>query len=194
MIREITDKEYGSGIYAIRDIEENTIIYKDKISFIIEKENKYWYDEIIHYELTNNYEKFMSLVPESIDKYSFSDVDFIKNYSFLNIHKSKLNNFLILCYNKVIRNAFNVYYNNKNYATILYNGRKFNHSCVPNISFKLLIENKSLFMLFFTNCKIIKNSQLFDNYFDINIPTTQRQLISKKYYGFVCKCPKCSFK
>ncbi len=191
MIKIMKNKEYGSGVYAIRDIEENTVIYKEKISFMSNKEDKYWYDDIIFYELSNNYEKFMTLVPLTLDKQCFRDVSFRNNYNFLNISKSKINDFLILCYNKVIRNAFNVYYNNSNFATILYNGRKFNHSCSPNISFKLLIQNNILYMLFYTNSKITKNSQLFDNYFNINLSTNHRQLIAKTFYGFTCSCHKC---
>jgi len=191
MIKQKKDKIYGKGIYATRDIEKNTIIYKEKIKFMIEKENKMWFEEILFFELNNNYEKFLSLVPDKLDKYCFSDIIFKKDYSFLNINNSKLKNFLILCYNKIIRNAFNVFYNNINYVTILYNGRNFNHSCIPNVSFKLIIENNILFMIFFTNTYITKNSQLFDNYFNINLSLHQRLNISKTFYGFTCNCSKC---
>ncbi len=96
-----------------------------------------------------------------------------------------------LYYNKIIRNAFNVKIEDKNYATILYRGRQFNHSCDPNVKFRFISENNNIYAIFYASKDIKKGEELLDNYFDINLPYQKRQFISQKYYGFSCQCAKC---
>jgi hypothetical protein len=175
------------SIIAIKDIEKNTTLFSEEINFYADKDKFDWYEDLLWYELNNNYDKFLDLVPTQKDQYIISDGIFKKKYHQILNENLDLN----ILYNKIIRNAFNVRIKNKSYATILYKGRKFNHSCEPNVQFKLNEINNKLYMNFYVSRNVKKEEELFDNYFDIDLPYKDRQLISQKYYGFKCNCKKC---
>lgn len=182
MYKIISQNDLRSCI-AIKNIPRDSIIFRERVNFIVDKEKDYWYEELMMYELENNCEKFLDLVPLKHDKFIINDGIFKK------ISKNKID--LDLFYNKIIRNAFNIKIDEKNYATVLYRGRQFNHSCDPNIKFRFVLDDGNMYMDFYACKDIKKGEELFDNYFDINLPYQKRQYISQKYYGFICQCKKC---
>jgi hypothetical protein len=204
MYKLISENDFRSCI-ALKDIPKDTIIFKEQINFIIDKQQENWYEELLLYELENNYEKFLDLVPLKHDKYIIDDGIFTKMSDYKKIKRNITKQELDLYYNKIIRNAFNVNISDRNYATILYRGRQFNHSCDPNVKFRFVSENNNIYsharnkplfvtcmyMIFYASKNIKKGEELLDNYFDINLPYQKRQHISQKYYGFSCQCKKC---
>lgn len=169
-------------VIAKQDIKKDTILFFEQIKFYVDKNKKDWYEQLLLYELEHNYNLFIDLAPHQNDKYIIKDGIFEKKYD-ITFDKN-------LFYNKIIRNAFNIKIDGKNCATVLYKGRLFNHSCIPNIKFKF----DGTKMIFYTCCDIKKGDELLDNYFDINLPYDKRQYISKTFYGFECKCKKCLIK
>jgi hypothetical protein len=170
---------------AIKDIKKNTILFCEEIKNIVDKNENLWYEKILFYELQNNYEQFLDLMPVEFDKYIIKDGIFTKKYE---CNKKEI---LDLYYNKIIRNAFNVKINGINYATILYKGRLFNHSCDPNVKFNIVCDKNKYYMKFYVCKDIKKGEELFDNYFNTNLPYEKRQHIAQTYYGFACCCSKC---
>ena len=187
---KVTQNLSGKCVIALSDIPENTLLMEDNIDFYINKNKDLWYEEIIYYELKNNRWKFEDLVPNCFDNNIFTDPIFTKNYK--SIDESINHKDLILYYNKIIRNAFKI--DDKNNAAILYNGRLFNHSCVPNVKFSLEKSKNKYVMKFYTSRKVKKGEELCDNYFNTELSFKKRQEISKRFYGFVCKCKKCIHK
>lgn len=177
------------SVKAIVNIPKNTVLFDEKIKCLTNKTHEDWYEQIMMYELKNNYELFMDLEPKQRDIHIINDGVFLKNYKKITV--KSFDDDLTLYYNKIIRNAFNIKINNENYCAILYNGRMFNHSCKPNVSFKFEKRGKDMYAIFYTNKEIKKDAELTDNYFDINLSIADRQHISKTYYGFECKCSKC---
>ena len=124
-------------VIALKNIPKNTILFSEEIKFMVDRKRQNWYEELIKYELENNYEQFMDLVPYNKDKYCITD----------GIFKQTNNKFdLQLCYNKIIRNAFNVNIDNKQHVTVLYKGRLLNHSCDPNVLFKVTKHKRKQYM------------------------------------------------
>jgi hypothetical protein len=173
-------------IVATQNIEKNTDLFYEEIKFCINRNTDLWYEELILYELKYNKDKFEDLLPKSFDKHIIHDGIFLENYK--NIIPNITNDDLTLYYNKIIRNAFNI---NKNKAVILYKGRMFNHSCNPNVYFDVVTKKNKQYMRFYTSRDIKKDEELFDNYFDVNLPYKKRQEISQTFYGFKCHCEKC---
>lgn len=187
---EMKNNNNQRSIIATKNIAKNTTLFCEEINFIVDKKEDYWYEKLLTYELNNNLELFLDLQPLTRDKYIIKDGIFIKDYK---INKNKKET-LDLYYNKIIRNAFNVDYNGKSYATILYKGRLFNHSCEPNVKFELIENKNKLYMKFYV-CRDIKaGEELCDNYFDVNLSYTKRQYISSNFYGFFCNCNRCKNK
>ena len=177
-------------VIASKNIPKDTILFDEEIKYMIDKKIDNWYEQLIEYELTTNGDIFLDLVPHKNDNNCINDGIFFKLSDTVST-KLKIKSDLQLMYNKIIRNAFNVKINNKQYATILYRGRLFNHSCCPNVLFKLVQNKNKNYMRFYTGRDIIKGEELNDNYFDTTLPYTKRQYIAKTFYGFTCKCSKC---
>jgi len=174
------------SVIATKNIKNGTVLFTEEISFMVDKKIDNWYELLIEHELKNNNDIFFDLVPHETDCYCFSDAVYSSNKIKLMGKNPQL------VYNKIIRNAFNVKIGNKIYATILYKGRLFNHSCVPNVLFDVIKKNGKTYMNFFACKDIVKGEELTDNYFDVNLSYSKRQYISKTFYGFVCKCAKCT--
>lgn len=179
-------------IIATKNLNKNTVLFYEEIKFIVDKKEDYWYEQLLFYELNNNTEKFLDLMPLVSDKFTIKDGVFMKNYNMIT-NKNKKET-LDLYYNKIIRNAFNVEINKKSCATILYKGRLFNHSCEPNVKFEIITNKNKLYMKFYVCKDIMQGEELFDNYFNVNLPYQKRQMISTMYYGFRCNCNKCKQK
>jgi hypothetical protein len=179
-------------IIAFKNIKKNTTLFCEEIKFIVDKKEDYWYEKLLFHEISNNFNEFLDLMPQMTDKFIIKDGVFLKNYSMIT-NKNKKET-LDLYYNKIIRNAFNIEIDNKSYATILYKGRLFNHSCEPNVKFEIITVKNKMYMKFYVCRDIIQGEELFDNYFDVNLPYQKRQLISTIYYGFHCCCNKCKNK
>jgi hypothetical protein len=181
----IQNKDNYRIVIATKNILKDTVLFDEEIKYMIDKKVDNWYELLIEYELTNNSDIFLDLVPHINDRSCICDGVFNK------ISATIIKPDLQLMYNKIIRNAFNVKLNNKQYATILYRGRMFNHSCCPNVLFKLVRNKNKYYMRFYVCKNIMKGEELNDNYFDTNLPYAKRQHIAKTFYGFVCKCNKC---
>ena len=177
------------SVVALQNIPKNTVLFEEKINLIVNRNDVNWYEQIIKYELMNNYEIFLDLEPTQCDKYTINDGIFNTNYK--KITTKHTANDLTIFYNKIIRNAFSVVINNVNYCTILYTGRMLNHSCKPTVLFKFEKKDKGMYMIFYTCKDVKKECELTDNYFNIDLPFEKRQYISRTYYGFECKCSKC---
>lgn len=182
-------KTFGKqrSVIALNIIPKDTILFEEEVAFCVNKNSDKWYEDILMYELAHNKDKFEDLMPKSFDKYIITDGIFTRDCKRI-IDPDITEEDLTLYYNKIIRNAFKV---NKTKASILYKGRMFNHSCVPNVQFETITKKNKMFMRFATSRYIKKGEELYDNYFDIDLPYKKRQEISQTYYGFKCQCEKC---
>jgi len=176
------------SVIASKNIANGTIFFEEEIKYMVDKKIENWYELLIEYELENNNDNFYDLVPHESDNNCINDAVYLSN-KVTKLIKTKTQ--LQLIYNKIIRNAFNVKIGNKQYATVLYKGRLFNHSCSPNVLFEVVKHNNKNYMKFFARRDISKGEELTDNYFNINLSYTKRQHIAKTFYGFICKCEKC---
>lgn len=184
----------GRGFISIDTIEKGEVLLVEKPDIFLEKYKQSPLYEILYQILDyNQLEKFNDLVPHQINTIETKFINELNMISNKKI-KNKLSKFddytLSLLIRKYLQNAFNMDNTKKTIKPCILNyGVIFNHSCKPNVEFKF--DNKNLQMIFFSNKKIGKKSELFDNYIDINLEFNKRQEILLHQYNFVCKCDKC---
>lgn len=100
---------------------------------------------------------------------------------------------LILLSRKYRQNVFNMDNTKKEIKPcVLFYGSIFNHSCVPNIEFNFDYKLKQ--MIFSSNQKIKRNTELCDHYINITLPFSERKLLLESHYKFTCDCIKCKNK
>lgn len=189
-INKIDNK--GLGTIALKNIEPNTLIFSEKSNIIISKKSKKYEAIIIKfvYLLLNNKKiknMFSLCCPHELDENCISEVkilNIIKNLTNLSTQQFLLNfnvSDLVLCYEKVKRNVFE----SDDKMFFVFNGTKFNHSCVPNIYY--YFDHDTLTLSFYSNKKILSGEELVISYISENM--SKSCLVST--YGFTCKCPKC---
>ena len=194
-IKKKYNKKSGYGFYAISDIPKNTIILIDPIAISknINKQYKSSFDimfDIIQTICFNNSDikqKFINLAPQTLDNYIISSNELLNELDKLSyklLLNMPINDLRLLCA-KYMRNAFT--FSNTIQASILLNGSIFNHSCIPNISFKPDLNNN---MVFTTNKNIIAGEELFISYLQTNKENSNQYRLLHQY-GFICNCESC---
>lgn len=184
--------EKGDGYYANNDIKKDTLILSEKVKIMICKERRYpsmttmWLIYLV-YNNKKLKQRFLNLAPLKIDSLCKSkeymnmkirgiDVPRLQKFFFtLDINE------IILAYEKIKRNCFDIC--GKNF--IVFDGTKFNHSCVANVDY--YFDNDTNILSFYTNQDINKGDELTIKYID------QAIVKSSMYstYGFNCNCSIC---
>jgi hypothetical protein len=194
-IRLVDIKNKGKGYMAIKDINKDDIILIEKPEIYITMPNENPLFEIIYNVYNSKYIKeWEELVPQKmigkIDNEMIKEIENIKNNKIKKFLQKIDKKEIMLAYAKYKQNAFNM--DNKKEKIkpcILFNGAKFNHSCIPNINF--YYDEKKNVMIFFANKKINKNTEICDNYININKRYDERKKILEEQYKFTCICKKC---
>jgi len=193
---KLLNNEKRFGYYAIKDIPAMSIILIETAKVDLFNNHRFHEMFQILYKIFNNKsqkikQKFMNLLPLSLDNRRTSLVDYnilyndlnkltdpiMKNY-FLSIDPEELQLYCM----KYLSNAFG-----KKDPIILFNGAMFNHSCSPNVKF---IQDKNI-MYFITVIDIKSGEELFDNYVNLTLSKTVRQNRLFNQYGFRCNCRRC---
>jgi hypothetical protein len=194
-IRLVDIKNKGKGYIAMKDINKEDIILIEKPEIYINKPNENPMFEIIYNVYNSKYKKeWDELVPQkiitTIDNEIIKEIENIKNNKIKKFFTKIDKNELALACAKYKQNAFNMdNRKEKIKPCVLFNGAKFNHSCIPNINF-YYDENRNI-MIFLANKKINKNTELSDNYININKKYIERKKILEEQYKFTCICKKC---
>nr|AEX63135.1 putative SET domain-containing protein [Moumouvirus Monve] len=168
-------KGKGKGFIAKDDIPANTIILREEPDFCLEVNENTMSDifELLYKIFTSNdnnkINRFLDLTPSSLHNFShyydktFEELGKLKNTKLNYIYEFFKNNYnhdeITLFCVKYMCNAFEF----NNACSILYVGRIFNHSCLPNIIF-YRVKNVMCFM---TIVEVKKGDELVDNYVDI---------------------------
>ncbi|AVL94566.1 SET domain protein [Moumouvirus australiensis] len=192
-------KGKGRGFIAKENIPANTIILREEPDFFLEVDENTISDmfELLYKIFTsgdnNKINRFLDLTPSTIHNFSNyfdktrKELEKLKNTKLNHIYDFFKNNFdhdevTLFCV-KYMCNAFEF----GNACSILYVGRIFNHSCLPNVIF-YRVKNMMYFM---TIVEIKKGQELFDNYVDISESKKNRQNRLLNQYGFICDCLRC---
>lgn len=193
---------------ALRHIKSGEIVLREPIEYYVNRKKTAWVETLINHELANNEAAFMDLMPQCHDQYTATNITVNISANVANTGKrgvkhdtTRCTQELALFYYKIVRNAFNVKIDGESYAAILYAGRLFNHSCVPNIKFRVVSCGQNgqgerskvkKYAMEFYACRDIKaGDEMLDHYFDCDLPYRERYACSTTYYGFVCQCRKC---
>lgn len=199
-LKKTNIKGKGIGFIAKENIPANTIILREKPDFYLEINENTISDifELLYKIFTSKdktkIDRFLDLTPCTIHNFphyfnkTLEELDKLKNTKLNYIYEFFKNNYnhdeITLFCVKYMCNAFEF----DNACSILYTGRIFNHSCLPNIIF-YRVDNMMYFM---TIIDIKKGQELVDNYVDIvqNKKIRQDRLLNQ--YGFICSCVRCS--
>ena len=187
------------GLVATQDIPQGTVIlveqpYFTNNEYIINKEMQMW--RFIELALEKDADFFMSLTPHNLDdKY----VNMFLHCPIISLKQKYSNKKLNLLRHKYLCNVFDY----KNNGGILKQGTYFNHSCLPNVIYKVsqtfdkvlkpgvVDMTFTIKIVFKAAYKITKGEELCISYINYD-QSYEKRSIDLGQYLFNCKCPRCA--
>lgn len=184
-------KDKGYGFVASKPLHKGTIIIKEKPGVYVDSsKSKNDMLEVVYLALTNTnreiIKRFTAMHPHTIDQYVIKYDDIrkeimkmdttIKLY-LLSIEEDELR---LYCA-KYMRNAFRF---GKYGSSLLLIGSTLNHSCTPNVEFK--VDNG--YMVFVAATDIKYNEEICINYVPLTDSRQKRHDRLLHQYGFACTC------
>lgn len=191
-------KNKGRGFVALTNIPTGTIILREKPAFVLSINDNVVSDifEILHQIFTCGNQKkinhFLSMSPKTHQDFIHYQEKILLELKKLKIQSNRIYQFfkkkfsdddILLFCAKYMSNAFE--YGDS--IAILFNGRIFNHSCLPNIVFYRCNDE----MCFITVRDICKGEELLDSYVNITHDKKTRQSRLWNQYRFHCNCQRC---
>ncbi|AZL89740.1 SET domain-containing protein [Megavirus baoshan] len=193
-------KNKGQGFVALTDIPTGTIILREKPAFVLSINDNIVSDifEMLYQVFTCGNQKkinhFISMSPKIHDEFIHYQDKISQELKKLKIQSNHIYQFfkkkfndddILLFCAKYMSNAFE--YGDS--IAILFNGRIFNHSCLPNIVFYRCNDE----MCFITVRDICKGEELLDSYVNITRDKKNRQSRLWNQYRFHCNCQRCLY-
>ncbi|AUV58167.1 set domain-containing protein [Bandra megavirus] len=192
-------KNKGQGFVALTDIPTGTIILREKPAFELSINDNVVSDifEML-YQIFMCHDKkkinyFLSMSPKTHHEFIHYEDKISQELKKLKLRSNHIYQFfkkkfsdddILLFCAKYMSNAFE--YGDS--IAILFNGRIFNHSCLPNIVFYRCNDE----MCFITVRDICKGEELLDSYVNITHDKRTRQSRLWNQYRFHCDCQRCS--
>jgi len=197
IIEKITNNK-GNSFFANIDLSSNILLFTENILVTINTNNVSYHETIfwLVYLIYANKKlsiEFSKFTPSEIDNMCKTDEE-IKLLVNHNINSYKLKKFLmllsphelILSYEKVKRNYFTC----GNISFVAFYGRKFNHSCNPNVNY--FYNHATKILSFYTKNNVSKNEELTIDYTNLENKLNLNDIHEKLYhvYCFMCDCDK----
>ncbi|AVG45950.1 set domain-containing [Acanthamoeba polyphaga mimivirus] len=192
-------KNKGQGFLALTDIPTGTIILREKPAFELFINDNVVSDifEMLYQIFMCRDKKkinyFLSMSPKTHHEFIHYEDKISQELKKLKLRSNHIYQFfkkkfsdddILLFCAKYMSNAFE--YGDS--IAILFNGRIFNHSCLPNIVFYRCNDE----MCFITVRDIYKGEELLDSYVNITHDKKTRQSRLWNQYRFHCDCQRCS--
>lgn len=203
----LVKNEKGRAFVATSDIPAKTVILveKTKATSFCGAERYHEMFQILYDIFTAKPQKirdqFISLAPDSIDKYTIAYAILRNDLANIRVSASpdaaRVRAFFLamdpqllrLYCTKYLRNAFG----GRDGPLVLFRGAMFNHSCLPNVTFipRRDANTDTNTMYFITTRNVLRGEELCDHYVDLEASKAKRQKRLLNQYGFVCKCVRC---